>query len=114
MSHTYPIPVGSARKLEVDLSRYAPLFDDEGVSDADKMALMEALWSIMMSFAQMGWGVHPVQQARMSRQIRELACGQQAEPADPGHESVLDSSLPALAGRFEGAAEDDAREARGS
>lgn len=62
-------------RLEIDLDAYLPLFEDDDISEADKRALLEALWSIMMSFIQIGWGVHPVQQAQASRALREITCG---------------------------------------
>lgn len=58
-SSPQPLP-----SLEVDLEVYRPLLDDSLVSEEDKLLLLEALWSIMLSFAQLGWGVHPAQQAQ--------------------------------------------------
>jgi hypothetical protein len=40
-----------------------PFFEDEDISEDDKRQMIEALWSIMVSFVDLGFGVHPVQQA---------------------------------------------------
>ncbi len=65
--------------LEVNLEAYRPLLECDDISDADKAELLKALWSIIVSFAQLGWGVHPVQQAQEARQE---VCGQIAEAGD--------------------------------
>ncbi len=49
--------------LEIDWDAYLPFFEDEDISEADKRELIEALWSIVVSFVDLGFGVHPVQQA---------------------------------------------------
>lgn len=53
--------------LEVDLERYRPFLESEDIAEADKDRLLHALWSIMVSFVQIGWGVHPAQQAQAAR-----------------------------------------------
>ena len=72
------IPVSSTEPpaLEIDLDVYLPLFEDETIPDADKQELLEALWSIIVSFVQLGWGVHPVQQAKAARKDAGIASGQ--------------------------------------
>ncbi|MEM9764152.1 MAG: hypothetical protein AAF968_16865, partial [Pseudomonadota bacterium] len=65
----------SPRTLEVDVERYQHLLDDPALTDAQKQEIIEALWSIIISFVDLGFGVHPAQQA----------CGQLGEnqPARP-------------------------------
>ena len=72
---------GKAPALEIDLDVYLPLFEDEGISEDDKCKLLEALWSVIMSYVQLGWGVHPVQQAKSVRRAKEDSCGQIEENA---------------------------------
>ncbi|MBI1494210.1 hypothetical protein [Halocynthiibacter styelae] len=50
--------------LNIDWDAYLPFFEDEDISDEHKRELIEALWSIMVSFVDLGFGIHPVQQAR--------------------------------------------------
>lgn len=52
-----------ARKVSVDLATYQSYLDETDLSEEDKRALIEVLWSIIASFVEMGFGVHPVQQA---------------------------------------------------
>lgn len=46
-----------------DVSRYEHFLEDQGLSAEQKRAMLEALWSIIVSFVDLGFGVHPVQQA---------------------------------------------------
>lgn len=49
--------------LTIDWDAYLPFFEDEDISEEEKHELIEALWSIVVSFVDLGFGVHPVQQA---------------------------------------------------
>lgn len=49
--------------ITVDYEAYAHLLDDADLSEDDKRELLQALWSIICSFVQLGYGVHPAQQA---------------------------------------------------
>lgn len=107
MSDVDDTPVDETKRLEIDLSVYAPLFEDETISDADKMALLEALWSVIMTFAQIGWGVHPVQQAQAARTLRESRCGQHAESGARGgiaSLAMIELNETYLSGEFDSAA----------
>lgn len=55
-------PETAPPRLEIDWDAYLPYFEDEDISEADKQELIEALWSIVVGFVDMGFGVHPVQQ----------------------------------------------------
>lgn len=56
--------------LTIDWDAYRPFFEDEDISEDEKHQLIEALWSIAVSFVDLGFGVHPVQQV----------CGQSGDP----------------------------------
>jgi len=56
-------PETAPPSLSIDWDAYLPFFEDEDISEADKQELIEALWSIVVSFVDLGFGVHPVQQA---------------------------------------------------
>jgi hypothetical protein len=49
--------------LEIDLERYQACLDDPALSPNQKAEIIEALWTIITAFVQLGFGVHPVQQA---------------------------------------------------
>lgn len=59
-------PETAPPSLTIDWDAYLSLFEDEDISEDEKRELIEALWSIVVSFVDLGFGVHPVQ----------LACGQ--------------------------------------
>lgn len=48
--------------LTIDWDAYLPFFEDDDISEEDKHQLIEALWSIAVSFVDLGFGIHPVQQ----------------------------------------------------
>ena len=56
-------PETAPPRLEIDWDVYLPFFEDEDIPDEAKQELIEALWSIVVSFVDLGFGVHPVQQA---------------------------------------------------
>lgn len=84
----------------IDLSPYEALLADSDMSEADKTALLEALWSIVSSFVQLGFGVHPVQQAEAMREDHARACGQVAKSRGtaPMRADILLSSMEAYSG----------------
>ena len=54
--------MASRPTLTLDVSRYENYLADSGLSEADKRALLESLWTIIVAFVERGFGVHPVQQ----------------------------------------------------
>lgn len=62
--------------LTIDWDAYLPFFEDE-----DKHEMIEALWAIVVSFVDLGFGVHPIQQA----------CGQAVSLAELPKADVLES-----------------------
>lgn len=51
--------------LEIDMERYQTYLDDPALTPDQKTEIIEALWTIITAFVQLGFGVHPTQ----------LACG---------------------------------------
>ncbi|ARE41696.1 hypothetical protein RGUI_3555 [Rhodovulum sp. P5] len=47
----------------IDMAKYREVFDDPDLPDAEKDAIILALWGILVNFADLGFGVHPVQEA---------------------------------------------------
>ena len=56
-------PETAPPSLTIDWDAYLPFFEDEDISEDHKRELIEALWSIMVGFVDLGFGIHPVQQA---------------------------------------------------
>ena len=60
------------RCLEVDVDKYQKYLDDPSLSADQKDEIIRALWSIMIAFVDLGFGIHPIQEA----------CGQVHETLD--------------------------------
>lgn len=69
----------TTKTVEIDVERYQAYLDDPALSPAQKEQIIEALWSIMVHFVELGFGVHPVQQA----------CGQLCETHDASNAAGL-------------------------
>lgn len=67
--------------FELDAERYSPFLDDIDLTEAQKLELLSALWSIMRSFVELGFDVK--------------ICGQMIEgfvqAADPARDCVESS-----------------------
>ena len=57
-----PTAKAAVPTLSIDWELYGKYLDESDLSDADKQAFIETLWSIVVSFVDLGFGVHPVQQ----------------------------------------------------
>ncbi len=62
----------TAKKLEIDHAMYDEYLADADLSEEERRAVLEALWSIIVSFVDLGWEVHPVSET----------CGKSAESED--------------------------------
>ena len=49
--------------LTIDYALYEQYLDDSDLSEAQKREFIETLWNIIVSFVDLGFGVHPLQQA---------------------------------------------------
>ena len=52
-------PETAPPRLEIDWDAYLPFFEDEDIPEDQKRELIEALWGIMVSFVDLGFGVAP-------------------------------------------------------
>ncbi|MCF6272995.1 MAG: hypothetical protein L3J37_07365 [Rhodobacteraceae bacterium] len=59
--------------LTIDWELYGKHLDESDLSNAEKRAFLETIWSIVVSFVDLGFGVHPLQQ------VTDNACEQQVE-----------------------------------
>ena len=53
-----PIPLA----IRLDIEAFLPFLADADLSDADKRAFIETLWSIVVSFVDLGFALNPTQQ----------------------------------------------------
>ena len=49
--------------LQVDWEVYAQMLEASDWSDARKREFIETIWSLVMTFVDLGYGIHPIQQA---------------------------------------------------
>ena len=61
--HAFPTAADAKRRIEVDVERYQHLLDNPDLTEEQKAQMLEALWSIIVNFVELGWGVHPMQKA---------------------------------------------------
>ena len=54
---------GDKRIVEVDLEKYASLLDAPEIGEADRTAMLEALWNILMVLADLGFRLESSQEA---------------------------------------------------
>lgn len=51
------------RAVEIDVEKYQAWLDDPDLTDDQKEQMITALWQIITAFVDLGFGVHPLQQA---------------------------------------------------
>jgi hypothetical protein len=57
------LPDTKPRIVEIDFAHYQNMIDDETLSDGQKRQIVEALWTFIVAFVDLGFGIHPAQQA---------------------------------------------------
>lgn len=84
--------------VEIDMAKYQAHLDDPSLSDEQKEEIIKALWSIMMAFVDLGFGVHPAQEV----------CGKQGSKLDVSQDKDSNESKPVdkLTIEFERASDD--------
>lgn len=50
------------RMIKVDVERYQAFLDGTNMTDAQKEEFLQAMWLIMISFVELGFEVHPLQE----------------------------------------------------
>ena len=58
-----PLDPSCSAPFTLDYEAYAPYLEDSNMSEAQKREFLETLWSIIVSFVDLGFGAHPIQQA---------------------------------------------------
>ncbi|WP_371157010.1 hypothetical protein [Jannaschia sp. 2305UL9-9] len=50
------------RMLKVDIERYQSYLDDTDMTPAQKEEFLQSMWLMMISFVELGFEVHPIQE----------------------------------------------------
>ena len=53
--------------LTLDLERYLGQLDDWQISDDQKTEFISALWGLLLNFAELGYEIHPAQEAQKAK-----------------------------------------------
>ncbi|MBU2888246.1 hypothetical protein [Celeribacter halophilus] len=49
------------KQLKIDIERYQSYLDGSDLSNEQKVEFLNALWTVIVAFVDLGYGVHPVQ-----------------------------------------------------
>lgn len=68
-----------SKSVEIDVEAYQSLLDQAELTNEQRTEFLEAMWSIIVAFIDLGFDVHPVQQAAAQaepeRQLASIAKG---------------------------------------
>lgn len=67
--------------LSIDVARYQEYLDGSDLTPEQKEEFLRAMWSVVVTFVELGYGVHPLQEA----------CGKDAGGHDQGPQKAGDS-----------------------
>lgn len=91
--------VPSRPVLTIDYALYEEHLEGADLSDVQKQEFLDALWSIIVGFVDLGFGVHPLQQ------IPSDTCGQEVDLTSLMASDVISSSKGKSLKQFEKAAD---------
>lgn len=63
--------------VTLDVERYQHFLDNSGMNPEEKRDFLEALWSVIVTFVDLGFGVHPLQEV-----CGQEVCGQNPQERD--------------------------------
>ena len=86
-------------RLEVDLERFQHHLDDPSLSPEQRDEFLSALWFIVSTFVELGFDVHPLQQACGKGQ-NDLDCSGNSESDGVGSKGYTDINEQKDAPRF--------------
>ena len=67
--------------ITVDVEKYQSYLDGTDMTEAQKAEFLQTLWSIIVNFVELGFGVHPLQEV----------CGQNAENGENADDDTDDA-----------------------
>ncbi|MGB7433196.1 MAG: hypothetical protein WA921_12090 [Ahrensia sp.] len=88
----------NARTLTIDYALYAHYLENSDLSDEQKQEFLTTLWNLIVGFVDLGFGVHPLQQADPH------PCGQEIDLSGIKSTKVVSSAKPMPRNEFENAA----------
>lgn len=91
------------RVVEIDTAKYQTYLDDPSLDEATKQEIVEAIWSIILNFVDLGFEVHPLQEAHGPEPCGKLTRGVDGSAVKDSNES---KPVQALTAEFERASDD--------
>ena len=73
------------RVITIDVAKYDQYMRDTGMNQEQKEEFLRAMFSIVMTFVELGFGVHPLQQVD-----QQEPCGQHEKCSDQGAKDAFD------------------------
>ena len=83
-------------RLEIDLDHYQSYLDDPDLTANQKAEIVRSLWTIITAFVELGFGVHPAQQACGKRQKSLDRKGKSESTESNQDENDPDLDAPAI------------------
>lgn len=77
---THAFDSSARRVLAVDVEKYQTWLDGSGLSAEQKEEFLRAVWSVVVTFVELGFGVHPLQEV----------CGKESESGAPSPKQAFD------------------------
>lgn len=81
-----PDHAGASTALTLDCEQFIDLLEDSGLNDEEKRDYIMAFWNLVVSFVDIGFGIHPVQTALSE------SCGQNDDDRLDKAEAVIPCS----------------------
>ena len=81
--------------LTIDWDLYGSYLEDSDMSDEQKREFIQTLWNIIVNFIDLGFGVHPIQQAK------QISSGQDDDLASLLQQSVVSSKNNSKINKYE-------------
>ena len=113
--------LGVAKKapptLTIDWELYGKYLDESDLSDAEKRKFLETIWAMVVSAIDLGFGVHPVQQAagnicEQQVEIAKFITEQSASvlPSPKNSKKTFNTSADRQSGRLQDSAQEGSPE----
>lgn len=87
-------PLAQTVALTINYDLYARYLEDSDLTEDQKREFIETLWNIIVSFVDLGFGIHPLQQAASDECEQKRELGEFLTSAAAGMINSEDKSKP--------------------
>ncbi|MCB1451415.1 MAG: hypothetical protein KDJ67_15120 [Nitratireductor sp.] len=70
-----PTPDKTNLTIQFDAEEFVHHLREYDLSDDEKIEYLQTIWSIVLQFVDLGFGLHPIQQACGQKENSDLVCG---------------------------------------